>query len=650
MRFLTRLGRCAIVPVLAIFVGIGCSDDTSPSGSGEIDTIPPLVSNVTAIDERHVDVTFSEAMSPSSAENTDNYSIEEVLLASPVTEARGGEAGSAAPIGIALATLHSDEATVTLTLYSPMMDVQYNLYVSGVRDASGNMMDGEDSVEFTGTTAPDETAPTIVSRSPAAGATGVATGQPVSVTFSEPMQSSTVAAAFSWTRGVEEVPFSMEVTDETEYTFTAIEPLDLNTLYTITVGSAALDWAGNPLVESTWTFRTTALLDETPPYLVSSVPVNGATNFPTDGSLSLTFSEAIDPTSLDGILISPQPGEGDDEWSNGGKTVTFTPYEPLLDDTQYLLVLPEGSFRDLSGNSNVQSYSIQFTTGSSFETGRINGTISGDPLSAYAADPTGALVVASTRLLFSEEEDGPDVIGVGYVLANGTYSVLHLPDSTYYPFAIMDSNGDGEINPEYGDAIGAFGINLSEGDTIQDAVVIEDGGTANGVDFQLFDPSSISGVVFYDGDTYAGDYGNYPFHVGVFDAATFDPDNPGDPVTGMDGGSLVWDPDYVVSSFDGHLEPGTYYVGAYLDVNYNDSYEPGVDPAGFYSDQSGDPVSITIAYGEDALDIDIHLEDPPAPGLSSRAIAWKSPGEDARGRSSIGRMGERVREILETRK
>ncbi len=647
MRFFTRLAWLAMVGLMAACLGIGCSDD-NPSGGGKADTTPPVVSEVTAIDAQHVQVTFDEEVSPSSAENTSNYSIVEVVLANAAT-APGGQsrtAASPAIVGIATATLLANKTTVLLSLYESMAGVQYNLNVSGIHDASGNAMESEQTTEFTGTDAPDETAPTIVSRSPAPGATGVGTSQSVIVTFSEPMQQSTVVDAFSWTHASGSVQVAVQQTDETEYTFSPVAALSINTLYTATFANTALDLAGNPLAETSWTFRTTGTVDTTPPHLVSTVPANGATNVSTTVTLTLTFSEAIDPASLENILITPQPGEGVEEWSNGGKMVSFTPYEPLLDDTQYTLVLPEGSFQDLSGNANTETSTVQFTTGSTFETGRINGTVSGDPLSTQASDPTGAIVVASTQLLFSEEE-GPDVIGVGDVLANNSYSILHLPDSTYYPFAIMDSNGDGQLDPERGDAFGAYGVDVSGMDFTQESVVVESGSTVNGVDFPLFDPLAISGTVFYDGETYSQGLEMYLYHVGAFDSETFDPQNPGDPAFGTDGSSLVWDPDYSINTLDTGLEPGTYYVGCFLDVNMNGSYEPAVDPAGFYG-TIDEPVSVTIDNGTDALDIDIHLADPVGiPTIA--ASAWKAPSGGGGVRADLHGVCERIRKMIDPR-
>ena len=59
------------------------------------------------------------------------------------------------------------------------------------------------------------------------------------------------------------------------------------------------------------------------------------------------------------------------------------------------------------------------------------------------------------------------------------------------------------------------------------------------------------------------------------------------------------------------VAPGTYYVGAYMDVNNNNTYDPTIDPAGVYANNP-----ITVNAGETKTGIDITLKDPEIPILS----------------------------------
>ena len=84
---------------------------------------------------------------------------------------------------------------------------------------------------------------------------------------------------------------------------------------------------------------------------------------------------------------------------------------------------------------------------------RLAWTIVGDPASSAATSPAGALVFA-----------GPTSPGDLYtsvvttVGSSGAYEFKNLPLATYFPFCVMDSNHDGLFQPNYGDAIGIFGI------------------------------------------------------------------------------------------------------------------------------------------------------------------------------------------------
>src|SRR5207237_10439060 len=64
---------------------------------------------------------------------------------------------------------------------------------TGVKDLAGNAMAANYVWTFT-TIVPDTTPPTVASTSPANGATGVAINSPITATFSEAIQSSTVSS------------------------------------------------------------------------------------------------------------------------------------------------------------------------------------------------------------------------------------------------------------------------------------------------------------------------------------------------------------------------------------------------------------------------------------------------------------------------
>jgi hypothetical protein len=613
----------ALLMIFVLWLG-SCSDDDGGdiNGGGEVDTQAPSVVSVTAIDNLHVEVEFDEDVDKATAEHRQNY----LFVESSTTAA--GERDVEAPavpgdtLWVGSAALGSDGKTVTLTTEQSMVEVSYDFFVSGVEDVSGNAMTTAATGTFMGTAAADLTPPEIVSRSPLPDATGVGQMQPVTVQFSEPMDYSSVQSAVAWTWSSGMVSFAMSTSEENTYVFTPVQPLALNTLYTFSITSAAQDQAGNPLAPATWSFRTTSTVDNTPPRVLSTVPADGATNVPVETNLQITFSERINEQSVSGILLTPNPGDGVVNLSPDGRTVTFDPDQDLLDDTQYVLVIPQGAVEDLAGNPLAESYSATFTTAAALATGRISGVISGDPDSPDASDPQGTIVIVSSVFIFDVEGE-PPILGTDEVAGNGNYLVQNLVDGVYWPVAIKETNGDGYLDPETGDAIGAYGVDLDVFDFDPDSVVISGGNHVQDVDFELFDFSAVSGVVIYDGTDYLSTLSNYPFYVAIYDTTGFDPLAIPTPNYYTSGYNLVQDPEYVLNQIGEFFGDGTYYVFAYLDVNFNGDYDPDVEPAGFYGTFAA-PTPVTLADGSDGVNIDVHIDDPVT--ASSISSTW-SAGE-----------------------
>ncbi|MFL6127502.1 MAG: DUF4082 domain-containing protein, partial [Mycobacteriales bacterium] len=108
----------------------------------------------------------------------------------------------------------------------------------------------------------DTTPPTVSTRSPAAGATGVSTGTTVTATFSEPIQSGSAVVALAAGGTAVAGSTAYDAASQT-VTFTPSAPLAAGTAYTATV-SGARDAAGNQMTAASWTF-TTATGSPAPP-------------------------------------------------------------------------------------------------------------------------------------------------------------------------------------------------------------------------------------------------------------------------------------------------------------------------------------------------------------------------------------------------
>ena len=139
---------------------------------------------------------------------------------------------------------------------------------SGVKDVDGNPLPTSHVFSFTTIAAADVTAPTVITKTPAAGATGVAVAANIVVTFSEPMLTSRVTSneIDLWkTDDLTDIP--VVVTLDSSKTIATINPgsnLGGGTQYTCRVrGGAApsvADAAGNAMADPDleWSFTTVA--------------------------------------------------------------------------------------------------------------------------------------------------------------------------------------------------------------------------------------------------------------------------------------------------------------------------------------------------------------------------------------------------------
>lgn len=604
IRYSTIARAIALTFSLVLFAS--CSDDDSPAGGGSTDTTAPSVTSVTALDGNHIEVLFDENVQRASAETPGNYVIVE---AAPIVAASGGVAPGDTLL-IFGAALQSDQRTVTLTT-DTMGDVGYDMSVANVRDASGNAIGTPVARSFTGSSDPDVTAPELVYRSPGPNATNVPVGTQILLTFSESVTFASFVGGFTISDGGGSLPYLPDSADNGIHIVVQLQSLlDLGTQYTITM-TGIQDANANTMPDVTWSFTTTNTADTTPPTVVSSSPANGAVNVDVNTSLSITFSEPVNQVEF-GMSSYPGLNDGTIVWSNGGKTLTFTPFVPLAANQQYTIAAVPGAIKDLSGNGNTSVVQIRFSTGAALATGSFAGSIAGDPNSDFAQDPSGARIFAVTELF--EDFDALEIAGSTTVAGNDSYDLLNLADGDFYAISIMNTNNDGRLNPLYGDAIGAFGVDFSVFDTEADSVSIAGGNRVTDVDFPLFDPSAIAGTISYNG-AYAD--GEHMIGVGLFVAATFDPMN--SPDYGIEA-FWPFSPEWLFLNLEHGFADDTYYVGAFLDGNDNLVYDPGTDPIGIFGGMAT-PTAIDVLDGSDQTDIVITLFDPPAL-VAGTSVQW----------------------------
>jgi len=201
-----------------------------------------------------ITITFSEPMDPAT------ITASTLLVTSAIVD--GGVVPVPGSLSYAanVATFRPAAGLQPLTLHT----VTVKGGAAGVADLAGNRLAADVTLSFT-TAFVDTTHPTLLSTSPANGATGVPLGAAVTVTFSEPMDPATITASTLLVTlaivdgGVVPVPGSLSYAGNVA-TFTPavrLQPLALH-IVTVRGGAAGVaDRAGNPLAaDVTFSFTT----------------------------------------------------------------------------------------------------------------------------------------------------------------------------------------------------------------------------------------------------------------------------------------------------------------------------------------------------------------------------------------------------------
>ncbi|QOX79208.1 Ig-like domain-containing protein [Trichlorobacter lovleyi] len=207
----------------------------------------------------------------------------------------------------------------------------------------------------------DVTPPTVSPIYPASGATNIPVDSSISALFSEDMDATTVESPAA------SITLSPAVTgtisyDTKEATFQPSANLSPGTTYTVTVHNTVKDVNGNTMVSNySWSF-TTVNPDSTPPQVLSTNPVTGATGVSVTPTLQIVFNEPILTSSITAANFTVSGGSWAAPSFDGDRTVTLTLSSGSLNyATDYTVTVSTG-VKDLAGNSMSSAYLLKFTT------------------------------------------------------------------------------------------------------------------------------------------------------------------------------------------------------------------------------------------------------------------------------------------------
>ncbi|MCK5328104.1 MAG: Ig-like domain-containing protein [Candidatus Latescibacteria bacterium] len=167
--------------------------------------------------------------------------------------------------------------------------------------------------------------------------------------------------------------------------------------------------------------------------MVATQPAAGALNVPFGEKIEISFSERMDPRSVEkAVFVSPNP-EGALRFDWSGKQVGIELPSGLKADRTYVVTVGTGA-RDERRNRLKESHSFAFSTGGRLSNGEIRGRVRGEK-------KVGAGVYVLAYDLKTDPEPDPSVRTGDYITQTaeeGTFALTYLSPGVYRLFAFQD--------------------------------------------------------------------------------------------------------------------------------------------------------------------------------------------------------------------
>ena len=382
-----------------------------------------------------INATFTEAMNPSSI-NAASFTLMQGVTSVLGTVSYYGNTAIFAPKG----DLSKDTAySATITIAVANMEGQHLQNNFTWTFTTG----GVDTVDpYVVSTIPSFTSIFPVDpNNPFASNSNVPVNDSVTAYFSEAMDPKTINKnTFILTQGSASVAGTVKFDGYETAVFTPATILSPSTAYTATITTGVKCLGGNALARNfVWSF-TTGLSQATAPMVVSTVPAIGVSGVPLNSSITATFSEAINPMSINvgtfGLMEGSTPISGIVSF-DGTNVAVFTPLNDLSSATIYTATITTG-VNDLAGIHMANSYAWTFTAG---QLDSIQPTVvSTDPKNGATGVPANSAVSVTfseglnpTTLIFTLKQGNNSIPGT--IIYNPTFTVV-----TFMPGTKLFSN------------------------------------------------------------------------------------------------------------------------------------------------------------------------------------------------------------------
>jgi YD repeat-containing protein len=266
----------------------------------------------------------------------------------------------------------ADNRVVTLTPNSavPASSTVTVVATNGVTDLSGNALANFES-QFATASAFDTTHASVVGQRPGNGSTVVPLNTSVVLYISEPMNTSTISGALHISQNGVLVNGTTQVSSSGQVIqFTPASSWQNSALIQVFLDSTAKDMDGASLANYQGSFITATGASTVAPSVVSTSPVNGAANVPTNVVIDIGFNETLNPATVNSTtvsLIGSTTISTSVSLIGGGTIIQINPTATLTANTAYCVQLTTG-IQGTNGIAFPFFSNICFTTGPGTDT------------------------------------------------------------------------------------------------------------------------------------------------------------------------------------------------------------------------------------------------------------------------------------------
>jgi hypothetical protein len=355
--------------IILIVLIVGCKKDDYVEVIGVCPTVVstnPINASTDAPINQVITATFNEQMNPATFTQA-SFTVQQVTPVTGTAYNKGTiqieavASGTTATYTTISGIISYAGTTVSFTPSSVLNpNTTYTATLtSAVKDLKGNALQTNYVWNFTtGTTV--ARVPTVILTDPLSNATGVAINKTITATFSVPMDPSTLTTSVTLKQGTTSVLGVVSYAGSI-VSFKPSSNLLSGTIYTARITTAAKSLAGISLAKDTvWTFTTGTVIA---PTVISTNPLNNATNVVLNQVITANFSVPMDPLTLTNTTFKIQQGSttvlGTILYT--GTTVTFTPNNNLLSGSNYTATITTGA-KSLNGTPLVNNYVWNFST------------------------------------------------------------------------------------------------------------------------------------------------------------------------------------------------------------------------------------------------------------------------------------------------